>query len=61
MEYKHANPAVDVAIVGARNPTQIEQTAPAAEIHLATDELAEIDCLTRSADPVGGPAPEAMP
>jgi aryl-alcohol dehydrogenase-like predicted oxidoreductase len=56
-----ANPAVDVAIVGARRPSQIEQTTPAAEIHLTREELAEIDRITSSAVPVSGPAPELMP
>src|SRR5438067_1762752 len=56
-----ANPAVDVAIVGARNPRQIEQTAPAAALHLTRDELTAIERLMRGAVPVGGPAPEAMP
>jgi aryl-alcohol dehydrogenase-like predicted oxidoreductase len=55
------NPAVDVAIVGARRPSQIEQTAPAAAIRLSAEELAEIDRITRPVVPVGGPAPEAMP
>lgn len=56
-----ANPAVDVAIVGARTPTQIEQTAPAADIHLTTPDLGEIQRIMREAVPVGGPSPEAMP
>jgi aryl-alcohol dehydrogenase-like predicted oxidoreductase len=56
-----ANPAVDVAIVGARRPSHIEQAAPAAEIHLSRAELTEIDRITCSAVPVGGPAPELMP
>jgi aryl-alcohol dehydrogenase-like predicted oxidoreductase len=56
-----ANPAVDVAIVGARNPRQIEQTAPAAELRLTPDDLAQIERIVSDAVPVGGPAPEAMP
>jgi aryl-alcohol dehydrogenase-like predicted oxidoreductase len=55
-----ANPAVDVAIVGARNPEQIRQTAPAADIQLSTDDLARIDLIVRDEVPVGGPAPEKM-
>jgi aryl-alcohol dehydrogenase-like predicted oxidoreductase len=55
-----ANPAVDVAIVGARTPSQIEQTAPAADIHLGTADLAEIQRIMNSAVPVGGPAPETV-
>jgi aryl-alcohol dehydrogenase-like predicted oxidoreductase len=56
-----ANPAVEVAIVGARRPSHIEQTAPAGAIRLTAEEMAEIDRITSSAVPVGGPAPEMMP
>ena len=55
-----ANPAVDVAIVGARNPEQIRQTAPAADIQLSPQDLARIDQIVRDEIPVGGPAPEKM-
>jgi aryl-alcohol dehydrogenase-like predicted oxidoreductase len=55
-----ANPAVDVAIVGARNPEQIQQTAPAADIRLSSRELNEIEEILRDEVPVGGPAPEKM-
>jgi aryl-alcohol dehydrogenase-like predicted oxidoreductase len=55
-----ANPAVDVAIVGARRPRQIEQSAPAARIHLSTQDRAEIDAIMADGVRVGGPAPEAM-
>jgi aryl-alcohol dehydrogenase-like predicted oxidoreductase len=56
-----ANPAVHVAIVGARSAEQIRQTAPAADIRLSPDDLARIDQILRYEVPVGGPAPEAMP
>ncbi|MEA2547814.1 MAG: hypothetical protein QOE42_412 [Chloroflexota bacterium] len=56
-----ANPAVDVAIVGARSPEQIRQTAPAADLQLSADDMAEIELLLRREVAVGGPAPEAMP
>ena len=55
-----ANPAVDVAIVGARTPEQIQQTAPAADIQLSPEDLAQIDEIVRGEVPVGGPAPEKM-
>jgi aryl-alcohol dehydrogenase-like predicted oxidoreductase len=55
-----ANPAVDVAIVGARNPEQIRQTAPAADIQLSPQDLALIEQIVRDEVPVGGPAPEKM-
>jgi aryl-alcohol dehydrogenase-like predicted oxidoreductase len=55
-----ANPAADVAIVGARNPEQIRQTAPAADIQLSPQDLAQIEQIVRDEVPVGGPAPEKM-
>jgi aryl-alcohol dehydrogenase-like predicted oxidoreductase len=55
-----ANPAVDVAIVGARNPAQIQQTAPAADIRLSAEDLARIEQIVGDEVPVGGPAPEKM-
>lgn len=56
-----ANPSVDVAIVGARSPEQIRQTAPAADLRLTPEDLAQIELILRSEVAVGGPAPEAMP
>jgi aryl-alcohol dehydrogenase-like predicted oxidoreductase len=56
-----ANPAVHVAIVGARNPQQIEQTAPAAGIKLSQDDLQQLEAILKNAVPIGGPSPEAMP
>ena len=55
-----ANPAVDVAIVGARRPQQLEQTVSAADIHLTPETLGEIEQIVREAAPVGGPSPEGM-
>jgi aryl-alcohol dehydrogenase-like predicted oxidoreductase len=49
-----------VAIVGASNPEQIRQTAPAADIQLSPQDLARIDDIVRTEVPVGGPAPEKM-
>jgi aryl-alcohol dehydrogenase-like predicted oxidoreductase len=40
-----AQPGVHVAITGARRPAHIEGIAPAAEIQLSEDDLAEIDEL----------------
>ena len=56
-----ANSSVQVSIVGARNPEQIAQTAPAAEVELSAEELHRIDEILRDEVAVGGPAPEAMP
>jgi aryl-alcohol dehydrogenase-like predicted oxidoreductase len=56
-----ANPAVDVAIVGARSPEQIRQTAPAADLRLSPEDIAQVELILRGDIAVGGPAPEAMP
>jgi aryl-alcohol dehydrogenase-like predicted oxidoreductase len=44
-----AQPGVHVAIAGARRGAHVEGIAPAAEIHLSEDELAQIDELTGAA------------
>ena len=41
-----AQPGVHVAIAGARRPGHVEGIAPAADIELSEDELAEIDELS---------------
>jgi aryl-alcohol dehydrogenase-like predicted oxidoreductase len=56
-----ANSAVDVAIVGARSPEQVRQTAPAADLRLTAEDIAAIELILRGEVAVGGPAPEAMP
>ena len=38
-------PEITAAIVGARNPAQIEETAPAGDWQLSAEELAQIDAL----------------
>ncbi len=53
-----ANPAVDCAIVGVRTPDHIEGTAPAGDIDLAEEDLAQVDEIIEGAVPVGGPTPE---
>ena len=55
-----ANPAVHVAIVGARTPEQISATAPAAEVSLTADDLARLDAISRHGVPVGGATPESV-
>ncbi len=55
-----ANPAVDVAVIGARSPQHIEQTAPAADVQLTPETLGEIEQIMRDAAPIGGPSPEDM-
>jgi aryl-alcohol dehydrogenase-like predicted oxidoreductase len=56
-----ANPAVDVAIVGARHPAHIKDTLAAAELSLSEAALAQIDRIMAGSVAVGGPFPEAMP
>ncbi len=55
-----ANPAVQVAIVGARSPEQIKQTAPSADLSLSSEDMAQIERILRGEVAVGGPAPEKM-
>ncbi len=38
-------PEITAAIVGARRPAQIEETAPAADFTLTAEEIAEIEAL----------------
>ena len=56
-----ANPAVNVAIVGARHPSHIEDSLAAAQLSLGEPELEQIDRIMAGAVPTGGPSPEAMP
>jgi aryl-alcohol dehydrogenase-like predicted oxidoreductase len=56
-----ANPSVDVAIVGSRHASHIEDSVGALELRLSREEMAEIDGLMSGAVAVAGPSPEAMP
>jgi aryl-alcohol dehydrogenase-like predicted oxidoreductase len=56
-----ANPAVQVAIVGARSPSHIADSVAAAELHLSEADLEEIDRIIAGAVPMSGPHPEMMP
>jgi aryl-alcohol dehydrogenase-like predicted oxidoreductase len=53
-----ANPAVDVAIVGARHPQYVDEAIRAAEAGLTPEDLAEIDRILARAAPVVGSSPE---
>ena len=55
-----ANPAVDVAIIGARHPKQLSETAPATDVTLSEATLQEIATLMKKAAPIAGPSPEAI-
>ena len=50
--------AVDVAIVGARRATHIEDSVGAVDFELSDDDLAEIDDIMAGAVTVAGPSPE---
>jgi aryl-alcohol dehydrogenase-like predicted oxidoreductase len=56
-----ANPAVNVAIVGARHVKHIEDSLAAAELSLNEAELEQIDTIMAASVAIGGPSPEAMP
>src|SRR5690242_6144061 len=55
-----ANPAVDVAIVGTRNPKHIDDAVAAARLKLDAGAIRRIDEIVAAEVPVGGPSPEAM-
>jgi aryl-alcohol dehydrogenase-like predicted oxidoreductase len=54
------NPAVDVAIVGARRAAQLDALTPAASIQLSAADVDTIETFLAGAAPVAGPAPEGM-
>jgi aryl-alcohol dehydrogenase-like predicted oxidoreductase len=56
-----ANPAVHVAIVGARQVGHIEDSLRAVDISLTDSDLDEIELIMEEATPVAGPSPEGMP
>jgi aryl-alcohol dehydrogenase-like predicted oxidoreductase len=55
-----ANPAVDVAIVGARRPDHLDGTAAAADVYLSPADFGEINTILADAVPMWGPHPEGM-
>ncbi len=55
------NPAVHVAIVGARSTSHIEESIGAAALELSKDQIELVDRIMADSAPVGGPAPEMMP
>jgi aryl-alcohol dehydrogenase-like predicted oxidoreductase len=55
-----ANPAVQVAIVGARSPEHIEHAIGAAELGLDAEDLVRIEEIMSGAVAVAGPSPEAV-
>jgi hypothetical protein len=55
-----ANPAVQVAIVGARRADHIQDSLAAADVSLGAGDLAEIDAIMAAATPLSGPSPESV-
>jgi aryl-alcohol dehydrogenase-like predicted oxidoreductase len=55
-----ANPAVHVAIVGARQAGHVQDSLRAAEVSLGDADLDEIDKIMVWAMPVAGPSPESV-
>jgi aryl-alcohol dehydrogenase-like predicted oxidoreductase len=53
-----ANPAVQVAIVGARHPRHIEESLAAADLRLSDSDLERIDQIMADSVPMSGPTPE---
>jgi aryl-alcohol dehydrogenase-like predicted oxidoreductase len=53
-----ANPAVHVAIVGARSRRHIEESAAAAELRLSEVDLEQIDRIMADSAVIAGPFPE---
>ena len=56
-----SNPAVDVAIVGARHAGHLDEPVAAADMHLSSADRDEIEEILANAVEIVGPAPEAMP
>lgn len=55
-----ANPAVDVAIVGTRDPDHIDEALAAAELDFDDEVMGRIDRIMVDATPVAGPSPETV-
>jgi diketogulonate reductase-like aldo/keto reductase len=55
------NPAVEVAIVGARRPAHLADAVTALELRLDSEDFAAIDRIMAGAVPVGGASPDATP
>jgi aryl-alcohol dehydrogenase-like predicted oxidoreductase len=55
-----SHPAVQISIVGARRPSQLDTTLPAADVSLTNEDREQIDKILADAVPVVGPSPEGM-
>jgi hypothetical protein len=56
-----SHPAVDVAIVGTRNPSHVDEAVGAGDLDLDESVAARIEGVIRAATSVDGPSPEGMP
>jgi len=56
-----ANPAVHIAIVGARHPGHIEDSVAATDLNLSGADLEEIGRIMADSVPLSGPSPEMTP
>jgi aryl-alcohol dehydrogenase-like predicted oxidoreductase len=54
------NSAVDVAIVGTRDPAHVDEALAAADLDLDDKVMERINLIMSDAVPVGGPSPEGM-
>jgi len=55
-----ANPAVQVAIVGTRNPRHLDEALAAADTDLDTDAMQRIEHIMSVATPIAGPSPRSV-
>jgi aryl-alcohol dehydrogenase-like predicted oxidoreductase len=55
-----SHPAVDVAIVGARRPSHLDETVAAADLTLSIEDRRQVNRILVDAAPVIGPSPEGM-
>ena len=55
-----ANPAVDVAIVGSRRASHLEDSFGALAVELGDEDLAEIGRIMAGTEAVAGPSPESV-
>jgi aryl-alcohol dehydrogenase-like predicted oxidoreductase len=56
-----ADPAVAVAIIGARTAAHLDEPVAAADLKLSDTDRREIEAILKGAVAITGPAPEAMP
>jgi aryl-alcohol dehydrogenase-like predicted oxidoreductase len=54
------NPAVDVAIVGTRNPAHVDDAVAALDLVLDEQAMYRVDEIVSDEVPVGGPTPGSV-